>query len=86
MGPISCMTTFRLSRCSRADIARTVESSPATNGVARKHVDDLFRAGMVKLNMSTSYLKPIPSGKPHPIRVLCNSRADIVFSCTQILR
>ncbi|GAA5869952.1 hypothetical protein JCM3774_000535 [Rhodotorula dairenensis] len=41
---------------------------PSANGIPRKHVDDLFRAGMVKLNMSSTYLKPIPSGKRHLLR------------------
>ncbi|KWU47452.1 DNA-binding protein [Rhodotorula sp. JG-1b] len=49
---------------------------PATNGVARKHVDDLFRAGMVKLNMSTSYLKPIPSDTPLTFAVLLEMAKD----------
>lgn len=49
---------------------------PATNGVARKHVDDLFRAGMVKLNMSTSYLKPIPSDTALTFAVLLEMAKD----------
>lgn len=64
--------------------------SPATNGIPRKHVDDLFRAGMVKLNMSTSYLKPIPAGKRNPlsrfVRVADTHSLELIFHshCTDV--
>ncbi|GAA6012221.1 hypothetical protein JCM8202_003247 [Rhodotorula sphaerocarpa] len=42
----------------------------AGQGIAPADLDDLLRACMVKLNVSSSYLKPIPSGTPLTFAVL----------------